>query len=102
VDAEPDGVIRRFGSIAETRIRVNGGFFLFTRDIFRFLRKGEELVEAPFQRLIRSRLLVAYEYDGFWIAVDTAKDKLRIDELWARGAPPWMVWGVPATTAART
>lgn len=101
VDAGPGGLVHGFRSIVETRVRVNGGFFLFKRDIFRILREGEDLVEAPFQRLIRARQLVAYEYDGFWIAVDTAKDKQRVDELWETGAPPWMVWGPPAPAGFR-
>ena len=101
VDTEADGVVRDFRSIVETRVRVNGGFFLFTAEIFTFLRAGEELVEAPFQRLIAARQLVAYEYDGFWVAVDTAKDKQRVDELFATGAPPWRVWQEPLTEPAR-
>ncbi|HEX7023894.1 MAG TPA: sugar phosphate nucleotidyltransferase [Gemmatimonadales bacterium] len=92
VSAEPGGVVTGFHGIVDTHLRVNGGFFIFKRDIFRYIRAGEELVEEPFQRLIRDRQLVAYEYDGFWLAVDTAKDKQRVDELYARGAPPWMVW----------
>ncbi len=92
VASEPGGLVTGFHSIVHTDLRVNGGFFIFKRDIFRYLRAGEDLVEAPFQRLIQSRQLVAYPHDGFWIAVDTAKDKLRVDELYASGTPPWMVW----------
>lgn len=92
VETGPGGLVLGFRSIAATSIRVNGGFFLFRPEIFRFLGDGEELVEAPFQRLIAARQLVAYEYDGFWVAVDTAKDKQLVDELYASGAPPWRVW----------
>jgi glucose-1-phosphate cytidylyltransferase len=49
-------------------------------------------VLEPFQRLVEQRQLLAYPYDGFWMAMDTAKDKKRIDELHETGASPWMVW----------
>ena len=92
VEADPGGVVTGFHSIVQTDLRVNGGFFIFKRDIFRYIRAGDDLVEAPFQRLIQARQLVAHAYDGFWIAVDTAKDKQRVDEMYATGHAPWMVW----------
>ena len=36
---------------------------------------------------------MAYHYDGFWVPMDTAKDKAKLDELHATGRPPWYVWG---------
>jgi glucose-1-phosphate cytidylyltransferase len=101
VESEPGGRVLGFRSIAATPIRVNGGFFLFRPEIFRYLRDGEELVGPPFQRLIAARQLVAYEYDGFWVAVDTAKDKQLVDALYASGAPPWRVWQDPVPLPAR-
>jgi glucose-1-phosphate cytidylyltransferase len=35
---------------------------------------------------------MAYSYDGFWLPMDTAKDRARYDELWASGKPPWVLW----------
>jgi glucose-1-phosphate cytidylyltransferase len=69
-------------------------------EIFRSLGPGEDLVHEPFQRLIQRRQLSAYAYDGFWVAVDTAKDKERIDRIVAAGAPPWQPWHVPAGAAS--
>jgi glucose-1-phosphate cytidylyltransferase len=36
--------------------------------------------------------LLAYQHDGFWKAMDTFKDKQQLDELLAKGNPPWEVW----------
>jgi hypothetical protein len=36
--------------------------------------------------------LVAEEYDGFWLSMDTFKDKQRLEDLCARQEAPWMVW----------
>jgi glucose-1-phosphate cytidylyltransferase len=63
-----------------------------TRDIFRYIDDGDELVEAPFRRLIQEQRLTAYEYDGFWMSMDTFKDRQRLEDIYARGSAPWQVW----------
>ena len=73
-------------------IRINGGFFILNKDIFNYINEGEELVLEPFYRLIEKEQLVAYEYEGFWGAMDTFKDKQMLDELYEKGNPPWQVW----------
>jgi glucose-1-phosphate cytidylyltransferase len=80
--------------IARTGLRINGGFFVFKSEIFDYIRGGEDLVEEPFDRLLAEEQLLAYRYDGFWLAVDTAKDKQRVDDLYASGRPPWQLWRV--------
>jgi len=105
VTTEPDGLVTSFRDIAQSGLRVNGGFFAFKREIFGYIEDGDELVVAPFQRLVRKQQLVAYDYDGFWLPMDTAKDKKRLDDLYALGNPPWSVWQPdavqPRTDAAR-
>jgi glucose-1-phosphate cytidylyltransferase len=81
-----------FRNAAESGLRVNGGFFVLRQDIFDVMQEGDELVGPPFSRLATQRRLLAYEYDGFWMPMDTAKDKQLLDELHAKGAPPWEVW----------
>jgi glucose-1-phosphate cytidylyltransferase len=92
VTTNGDGEVTAMKDIAQARIRVNGGFFVFRKEIFQHMKKGEELVTEPFQRLIRKRQLLAHEYDGFWLPMDTAKDKKRLDDLNDSGARPWEVW----------
>ena len=93
VSTDELGRVQSFRDIAQSGLRVNGGFFVFRKEIFDFMRPGEELVEKPFSRLVDQQKLLAYEYDGFWVPMDTAKDKQRLDELYATGKPPWYVWG---------
>lgn len=87
-----DGIVTDLSDVRNTRLRVNGGFFIFRKEIFGYLRPGEDLVDGPFQRLIQKRQLWAYEYDGFWRAMDTFKDKQQLDAMFAQGAPPWEIW----------
>jgi glucose-1-phosphate cytidylyltransferase len=92
VSVDSAGRVQSFRDIAQSGLRVNGGFFVFRREIFDYIRPGEELVEQPFNRLVADQRLLAYEYDGFWLPMDTAKDKAKLDEFHASGKPPWCVW----------
>ena len=73
-------------------MRINGGFFILRGEIFKHLRAGEELVREPFHRLVEARRLSAYEYDGFWMSMDTFKDRQQIEEIHSQGSAPWEVW----------
>lgn len=92
VAVDSDGRVQGFRDIVQSGLRVNGGFFVFRREIFDYIKEGEELVEAPFSRLVEQNKLLAYHYDGFWLPMDTAKDKAKLDDLYASGKPPWYVW----------
>ena len=87
-----DGLITRIGHIADCGVWINGGFFIFKQDIFRYIRDGEELVHEPFHRLIDEKQLLGYRYEGFWSCLDTFKDKQAFDDMQARGDTPWQVW----------
>ena len=73
-------------------VRINGGFFIFKKKIFEYMRDKEELVIEPFHRLVGERQLIGYPYDGFWASMDTFKDKQQLESLCAAGAAPWEVW----------
>ena len=73
-------------------VRVNGGFFIFKKEIFNYIGDKEELVEQPFHRLLQERQLMGYPYDGFWASMDTFKDRQQLESLYATGAAPWEVW----------
>jgi glucose-1-phosphate cytidylyltransferase len=73
-------------------LRINGGFFIFKKAIFDYIREKEELVVEPFQRLVEERQLIGYSYDGFWASMDTFKDKQQLDSLCTSGVAPWEIW----------
>jgi len=92
ISAEKNGVVTDVKSTALSAGRINGGFFIFKRGIFDYMKEGEELVEQPFRRLIEKRELLAYSYDGFWACMDTFKEKQHLEDLYARGGAQWEVW----------
>jgi glucose-1-phosphate cytidylyltransferase len=92
VSLTDEGRVTGLRDVRASEIYVNGGYFIFKPDIFRHIREGEELVAEPFQRLIRDQQVVAYPHDGFWMGMDTFKDRQRLEELYEQGLAPWEVW----------
>ena len=93
VSAERDGAVTALEPIQEKPgIRINGGFFMFRREIFDYMGDGEELVCEPFERLIQAHRLRAYQHDGFWMSMDTFKDRQQLEEIHGRGEAPWQLW----------
>jgi len=86
------GMVSNIQDMNKSDIRINGGYFIMKKDIFRYIKEGEELVHEPFRRLVAEQQLLAYPYDGFWASMDTFKDKQYLDDLYAKGAAPWEVW----------
>lgn len=92
VSMDDEGFVREIKHMHEADFWINGGFFILRQEIFSYLQDGEELVEQPFERLISERRLMARPYEGFWMAMDTFKDKMNFDNMYARGETPWAVW----------
>ena len=92
ISANGDGIVRDISDVRRSDIRINGGYFVFKKQIFKYIRDGEELLQEPFQRLAAEQQLVAHKYDGFWTCLDTFKDKQLLDDMYTRGNAPWEVW----------
>jgi glucose-1-phosphate cytidylyltransferase len=69
---------------------INGGFFVFEPGIFKYLDGDEAILEADaLERLARDGELMAYRHEGFWHCMDTLRDKISLEEIWASGSAPW-------------
>jgi glucose-1-phosphate cytidylyltransferase len=72
---------------------INGGFFIFEPGIFDYLSGDDSILERePLELLAADRQLVAYRHTGFWQPMDTLRDKMLLESLWAEGNAPWKVW----------
>jgi len=70
---------------------VNGGYMVFQRKFFGYLREGE--MEHPaLKRLVEEKELSLYKYDGFWQAMDTYKEMEDLNALWNSENCPWKKW----------
>jgi glucose-1-phosphate cytidylyltransferase len=96
VDQDETGHVARLRDTQAADLWVNGGYYLFRSGIFDYIRPGEDLVEAPFARLLAEGQLVAYRHEGFYTSIDTLKDLQRLQDLSERGRPPWSALSTPA------
>lgn len=72
---------------------INGGFFVLDPGVIEYIQGDDTIWEKePLERLAGDNQLFAYKHDGFWKAMDTLRDKVRLEELWESGAAPWKVW----------
>ena len=69
---------------------VNGGFMVFKKEFFNYLRKNEMEHEA-LKRLLGKKQLSLYVHDGFWHSMDTYPDVDNLNKFW-REDPKWKVW----------
>ena len=86
---DEQGTVNRIRSSHQSDVWINGGYFIFRREIFDYIQDGEELVLEPFNRLIKAGKLMAYKYEGFWRAMDTLRDRQILEEMVERGETPW-------------
>jgi glucose-1-phosphate cytidylyltransferase len=69
---------------------INGGFFVFEPGIFDYIAGDDVSLEHdPLERLASEGQLMAYKHHGFWQPMDTLREKMLLEELWASGNPPW-------------
>jgi glucose-1-phosphate cytidylyltransferase len=84
-----DGTVRGFAEKPRSELWVNAGFFCFERAALDALDPGSVLEREPLERLAAAGQLRAFRHEGFWECMDTYKDWLTLNELWAGGSAPW-------------
>jgi glucose-1-phosphate cytidylyltransferase len=72
---------------------VNGGFFVVEPRVVDSIADDATVWERePLETLAHEGSLAAYRHEGFWHPMDTLRDKMVLEELWAAGSAPWKVW----------
>ena len=92
--AELDGDDRVLGFQEKPRAEhwINGGFFVFEPGVFDYLTESSVLEREPLEGLAGDGQLRAFRHTGFWDCMDTYKDAVLLNDLWAAGEAPWKVW----------
>jgi glucose-1-phosphate cytidylyltransferase len=71
---------------------INGGFFCFEPGALAYLEPDSVLEREPLGRLAAEGQLCAFRHEGFWDCMDTYKDAVTLNDLWASGEAPWRIW----------
>ena len=61
---------------------INGGFFVFEPEIFKFINSDRTYLERePLQNISKRKQLYAYKHHGFWQCMDTLRDKELLEKI---------------------
>jgi glucose-1-phosphate cytidylyltransferase len=78
---------------------INGGYFVLSPRVLDYIDNDNDndndnvIWECePLEKLVSEGQLSAYQHKGFWQPMDTLRDKVLLENLWATGKAPWKVW----------
>jgi len=87
-----DGVVRGFTEKPRSDHWVNGGFFCLQPSALERIGPDSVLEREPLERLAAAGELRAFRHHGFWECMDTYKDAVELNDLWAQDRAPWKLW----------
>lgn len=72
---------------------INGGFFVLSPRCLEFIDGDATAWEVePMSEIAARGEMMAFEHHGFWMPMDTLREKNRLEEMWASGKAPWKIW----------
>lgn len=93
LEVAADGSVTRFAEKPQSDDWINAGFFVFDRRVLDYLGGDDCVLEKePLERLAADGQIAAYQHPGSFYAMDTYREYLLLNDLWASGKAPWKVW----------
>ena len=72
---------------------INGGFFVLNPSVIDCIKDDKTIWEnEPVINLAKEKQLFAFKHNGFWMPMDTLREKNTLNKLWDSGNPPWKIW----------
>lgn len=90
LSAGKDNIVESFTEKPVLADWVNGGFMVFKKELFKYLRPGE-MEHKALGRLVKKSQLSLFIHKGFWHSMDTYPDVENLNRFW-REDPKWKVW----------
>ena len=87
-----NGLVEQFREKPRLDMWINGGFFVFERDVFDWIGENDDLERNTFVRFAEAGQIMAFRHEGYWACMDTYKDTVILSDLWENGQAPWRIW----------
>jgi len=73
---------------------INGGFFVCQPEVFDYITEGDKSIfeRKPLELLANEGEMYAFKHHGFWLPMDTMRDKNQLCEMWENNNALWKVW----------
>lgn len=85
-----DNIVESFQEKPVLKEMTSGGFMIFKREFFSYLRE-REFEHPALRRLVSKKQLSVFVHHGFWHSMDTYPDVDDLNRLWME-SPEWKVW----------
>ena len=90
VNTDESSLVTEFAQKPMLYDYVNGGFMVFNKEFFDFIKPGD-MIEDALARLIPEKQLALYKHESCWYCMDTYRDFLFLNDLWIKD-PKWKIW----------
>ena len=72
---------------------INAGYMVLNPEIFDYIEGDDTVFEqGPLEKLAEENQLMSYQYSGYWQCMDTMREKIMLEKIWATGKAPWKKW----------
>ena len=73
---------------------INAGYFVCEPKVFDYILDGDSTVfeQEPLKKLAKDGEIYTYKHKGFWMPMDTLRDKNKLNDMWDRNQAFWKVW----------
>ncbi|MBI5208114.1 MAG: glucose-1-phosphate cytidylyltransferase [Candidatus Firestonebacteria bacterium] len=73
---------------------INGGFFVFEKEIFNYLDDNDncDLEIGALEKIAQDGQLMVYKHKGFWACMDTIRDVEYLNRIWNENKASWKIW----------
>ena len=84
-------IVTKFQEKVDTKnVWINGGYFVFDKEIFKYIKKDTDSLEKDVLTTItKTKKMHAYKLNKFWQPMDTLRDKNELNKIWKKGTAPW-------------
>lgn len=94
VNTDDISKVTSFSEKTDNKNRISGGFFVLEPSVFDYITEGDSTIfeKKPLEKLSDEGQLMGFPHDGFWKAMDTLSDKIKLEAMWSEGRAPWKLW----------
>ena len=73
---------------------INAGYFICQPEVLDYIGNGDSVVfeQDPLKKLAEDGQIYTYKHRGFWMPMDTLRDKIFLNEMCKNKNATWMVW----------
>src|SRR3989338_8268440 len=90
LDLNKKGEVTGFKEKPKLDYFMNGGFYVFNKKIFKYMKKGYDLEKDILRDLAKIKQVGAFRHKGFWKSINTLKDVIELNELYKKGQLKWL------------